>query len=226
MYRKKLKRVGTTLLFIGLLDIAYTIYCLINQKDYIPSFSIFSVVSGIYLIRGNLRAANYVSIFSILILTSLTGFFIFDILLKPLDFWLIFLRVSAQESFREIVSVLLFLGFLFWIYRELSSKAVIEAIKQTDIRAKPIVLGFIVGIFLPIITTLMIWLPTRGETAHFAIQEARKKYGSNYKYLVHNVSISYYYSNVHSIKRNQVSMTRYNHNEIRDFNFVWDEPNE
>jgi hypothetical protein len=55
-----LKCVGGVLLIVGLVDIAVMIYCIANRISYSSSFNIFAVVAGIFLLRGNLRAASLV----------------------------------------------------------------------------------------------------------------------------------------------------------------------
>jgi len=219
MYRKRLRRVGVALVVIGLLDIAYTIYCIISQISPLSGPSIFAVVGGFYLVKGNLRAANVVSTFTALILMGLTSFFIFEILLRPLDFWLTFLRISSQESVQNIAIVLLVLGFLLWVYWELMSKAVTDARRQAGISGYLPIVGLILGIVLSSGTTLMKFIPTRSETARLAIQEAEEKYGSEYKYFVRHVS---YASGSALGKQVSISLIRYNKDEIRDFNIELD----
>ena len=51
------RKVGIALLVIGILDIGYLIYSIINGFSYTSSFNIFAVVASIFLIRGNVIAA-------------------------------------------------------------------------------------------------------------------------------------------------------------------------
>ena len=69
-YLPSLKRVGTVLVAVGLLDIGVMVYCVMNGISYTSSFNIAAVIGGIFLRRGSLRAASIVAWLAVLFLTG------------------------------------------------------------------------------------------------------------------------------------------------------------
>jgi len=66
-----LRRVGTVLVVVGLLDIGGLIYCMANNVSYASSLNIFAVIAGLFLLRGNLGAAGLVRWFAAFLLAGL-----------------------------------------------------------------------------------------------------------------------------------------------------------
>ena len=60
-YRAILRRVGLLLIVIGVLDVGYMIYCIVNGESYSSGLNIFAIVAGIFLIRGHLGAVGLVT---------------------------------------------------------------------------------------------------------------------------------------------------------------------
>ncbi len=65
-----LKRIGTVLLAVGLLDIAVMVYCIVNRVSYSSSFNLIAVIAGIFLLRGSVRAASIVRWFAVFMLAG------------------------------------------------------------------------------------------------------------------------------------------------------------
>jgi uncharacterized protein YjeT (DUF2065 family) len=75
-YRAILRRVGVVLLVIGVADIGWMVYCIVNDISYRSSLNLFAVIAGILLIRGNLRAAATIRWFGVFFVAAgLTLFF-------------------------------------------------------------------------------------------------------------------------------------------------------
>jgi hypothetical protein len=70
-YRSILGRAGFVLVAIGLIDVGWMIYCMINGISYSSSLNIFAVVAGILLIRGGLKTAGIVRWLALLAVSAL-----------------------------------------------------------------------------------------------------------------------------------------------------------
>jgi hypothetical protein len=60
-----LRRVGGVLVAIGLVDIAWMIYCIVHGISYRSSLNLFAVIAGVLLLRGSLRTAANVRWFGV-----------------------------------------------------------------------------------------------------------------------------------------------------------------
>ena len=57
-----LRRVGKVLIAVGIFDILYMVYCIVNGYSYRGSFNIFAVIAGLFLLKGSLKAARIVTL--------------------------------------------------------------------------------------------------------------------------------------------------------------------
>jgi hypothetical protein len=60
-----LRRVGGVLVAVGLVDIAWMIYCIVHGISYRSSLNLFAVIAGVLLLRGSLRTAANVRWFGV-----------------------------------------------------------------------------------------------------------------------------------------------------------------
>src|SRR2546425_9956416 len=87
-YRPVLRRIGIVLVVIGVIDIGFMIYCIMTGRSYSSSLNIFAVIAGIFLIKGNLKAAKIVTWFSAFLITGLFGvLLVLFPLTQPFDLW-------------------------------------------------------------------------------------------------------------------------------------------
>src|SRR4051812_30406743 len=92
-YRFILRRVGWVLIVLGALDIAYMVYCVLNDVSYSSSLNIFAVVAGIFLVRGHLGAARTVTWFIAFMLAGLSlAALVVLPWVFPIDYWSVSLR--------------------------------------------------------------------------------------------------------------------------------------
>lgn len=93
-YKDILRRVGLAFVSIGILDIGFTIYCTANKISYSSSLNIYAVVAGIFLLKGNLKAARIISWF---IAISVGGYIVRIVIapfLRPDDHLLAYFRTE------------------------------------------------------------------------------------------------------------------------------------
>jgi hypothetical protein len=85
-YTGILKRVGTVLVVVGLLDVGVMVYCILNKVPYGSSFNIFAVIAGVLLIRGGgLRTASNIRLFSAFLPASFVTVLVAWPFMQPLD---------------------------------------------------------------------------------------------------------------------------------------------
>ena len=72
-YLGTLKRVGVVLVLVGLVDIAYMVYCISRDQGYSSGLNIFVVIAGVFLWRGHLGAARIVAGFAAFFLATTIG---------------------------------------------------------------------------------------------------------------------------------------------------------
>jgi len=143
-----LRRVGWSLIAVGLLDIGLMVYCITNNLSYSSSFNVFAVAAGIFLLRQNMRVASAVSFFAAFFLPPA----IVAVVLNPL--------VVPIPIAIELIAIALTV-YVFWVYRSLTSPAVMEARRAARVSARTPRLAFVAGVALAVgwaLIILMVWL--------------------------------------------------------------------
>ena len=147
-----LKKVGTALIVVGLLDISFMVYCIVNKISYSSSFNIFAVIAGILLYRGGLKTAKVVTFFSAFFLTGMVGVIFVFPLFTPPDLLFTQIKLNPLSSAGYFVFALFFLLFLTWVLKSLTAPAIHEAMDNKGINPKSFLSrprsGVICGILL------------------------------------------------------------------------------
>jgi len=208
-----LRRVGWALIVVGFTDIGYMVYCIVNEISYRSSLNIFAVVAGIYLLSQSMKAASVVSFFAAFMLAAMTTGTILFSLLVPSDLALTQFRLAPASSSLGILMAVAFLGFAFWVYRNLTSPVVMEARRRAGVNSKKPVAGFVLGIALAVGLCLLLAMTLTGTTAEKAISIARAKTGPGYKYQV----TSLHWSDASG----RATVTAYNNSEIKEVTVEW-----
>lgn len=216
-YKNTLKRVGIALVLIGILDITYMVYCISLNQNYSSSLNIFSIIAGVFLIRGNLKAVRPICWIAAFSLTGLLFGVIALPFLMPTKLMFIQLKLhplfSITSAFIGLASITLFL----WIYRELRSASVIEARKAAGLSTKAPKSAFGIGAVIVICLTIFLYTFLNGESANKAIQLAKAQYGDNYQY--HVTSLNKNWSKTSCC--NRATLTLYSNNEIKKIEMQW-----
>ncbi len=214
-----LKRTGTVLVAVGLLDIAVMIYCIANRISYSSSFNIFAVIAGIFLLRGSLRAASIVRWFAAFMIAAFVGLLLAWPLMQPIDLTLTQVRLSPLSTLTSLGLLVLIFALLSWLVRELGRTSILEARaaegrKSRDMRI-PVVLG--VGLIAMLVVFLNLLLG--GDSASKAKALAEQDLGSSYRYHVSSMNIA---------KTSQGTfisgvVTAWNEREIHNIPVKWEE---
>ena len=111
-YRSILRRAGLVLVAVGLIDIGWMIYCIVNGISYSSSLNIFAVIAGILLIRGGLRTAGIVrwlATFFVSAFAALVAIFPF---LQPVGLTLAEIRFNKVGVVTSVVFSVVFIAGL------------------------------------------------------------------------------------------------------------------
>jgi hypothetical protein len=208
-----LRRVGWALIVVGLLDIGFMVYCIMNELSYSSSLNVFAVIAGVFLLRQSMKTASIVSFFAAFMLAGLGLAAVLFPLLMPFDLLAIQFRLSPIGSMSTVVAAVMFLAFAYWVYRSLTSQAVMEARRAAGVNAKKPVVAFVVGIALAVGLFGVMAVVTTGPSAENAKLKAREQTGPGYKY---------YVTSMHwSGDSGSATVTAYNKSEIKEVKVEW-----
>lgn len=219
MHNKILKRTGWVLVAIGVLDILFMIYCIMNNMSYSSSFNIFALIAGIFLLRGSLKAASIVRWFSLFMLSGCITLFLFWPLLQPIGLTVTQLRLNLVNSLISFSLAIFIFGLLYWLAKELGSKPIQDARKQLGRKKRNMYIPVGMGIFLVISLVVFLSFFMGGETAEKAKLMAEKQVGSGYQFHVSNLNIIKNDTGT-SIFGNVIA---WNDNEIKNVEINWQE---
>ena len=222
-YRRILRKVGWVLVAIGLIDIAYMIYCVTHETSYSSSVNIFAVIAGVFLLCGNLKTARLISFFTAFCIAGFVGGMIVLPFLLPLDLLLSYIRLATIDAVAIIILMLVIMTLLIWVYRNLTSKSVRAAMDEawvdyTSFWHKP-TRGFWIGGCLALLAAVLLPLLTGGATATEAKQRAAAQVGSGYKFCVISMNVSARTGG----RQVYAVVTAYNDREIKSVPVRWSE---
>ncbi|MET1079032.1 MAG: hypothetical protein ABWY06_13545 [Pseudomonas sp.] len=219
MHPKILKRVGIILVIIGALDIAYMIYCIANKISYSSSFNIFSVIAGMFLFKGSLKAASFVRWFAAFLLGGFATLLVVFPFFQPVNLTITQVELNPGKIFVACVFMLFVSAVLYWLVHELGRDEVLQAIKTEGGKIRSIKFAIGCGILLVMLLAVCIHVLMSGESAGKASAIALKEAGSGYKAHVTSLNIS------KSSSGTTVSgiVTVWNKNEIRTIPVSWRE---
>ncbi len=199
------------------------IYCITKQVNYASSFNIFAVVAGIFLLRGNLKAARTISFFTGLFIACFTGFLIVMPFLFPFGLLLAYAKFAPITLIGGIFLVSAIMALLIWTYLQLTSQPVLSAMDESQINhtsfwRKPS-LGFWIGGCFTVFAVVLMSLLMFGSSARQAKQKAADQAGPGYKFAV----ISMHISSSSSRKYVRAVVKAYNDAEMKDVVVEWSE---
>ena len=185
-----MRRVGLVLIAIGIIDIGVMIYCIANKIGYSSSFNIFSLLAGIFLWRGHLGAAKF--------LTSASAFFfagfLTAVLLLPFFFPIKLLVLYFQESPIQIVLTVVLMGavvyVMYWVYGQLRSSSVLEARGAAGHSTYKPNLAFGIGAGIPVLVVTLLLFTRFGETGKMVVSKAENIVGEGYEYHIQSFKSS------------------------------------
>lgn len=218
-YLQILKRVGITLIAVGLFDIAVFIYSIASGISYTSSFNIFAVIGGIFLLRGNLHVAGFITWFAAFLFAALAGSPLLLIVLQPLDFTFIQIRVNPGSATLYAALWVFEIAFLAWVLTALRNKSVLEARAQSGKKMSSLRVPLALGVGLLAILAVVLPISLNSDAGHLAKAKASEQFGTNYRYFVNSLQVSY--SSQGKIVKAKV--TAYNDHEIHIVPLQWAE---
>lgn len=209
-----LKRVGIVLIIVGVLDIGYMAYCIANNQSYSSSLNIFSVIAGIFLVRGSLQATRIVTWFSAFMLAAVLGAtLLFLPFIQPFGLWATEFRLNPIGTVLIVLIPPVAIVLLLWVYRQLRSSSVVRARVAAGQQATPPRSAFVIGVVLAVGLAVMVHFTIRGESGAKAVHLAQAQLGADYKYHVKAMQ----WSGGHY----RASVTAYRSNEIKSVEVEW-----
>ena len=212
---KIINRVGIALCVVGAIDTAVFIYGTYSDISYSSSFNIFAVVAGLFLIKGSIRVARIVTLFSAFLLAAFISLLITFPMMQPVELQLIDFKLNPVSRQLSIIFMLFAIGFIYWVYRQLSSEPVMLARKKAGLSygfpKQAIALGVILVAGLSFAMNDL----SNSDSARLAKTKASEIYGEDYAYHVTRINNSGGYV--------LAQLTAYNESEIRSVEVKWQE---
>jgi hypothetical protein len=179
-----LRRTGIVLLIVGLLDIGFMIYSIVNGMSYSSSLNIFAVIAGIFLIRGNLRAAAIVRWWTLCFAVAIVAVIVLSPLIVPVGLMYVEAKI---ETFSTVLSVVMLAGVfaLFaWLTIQLRAPPVQAALAARFAKLRGPALPVSVGIGIAAVLAAASVFTQHTQSAKRAIAAAMSEHGSSYRYYV------------------------------------------
>ncbi|MCZ6550857.1 MAG: tetratricopeptide repeat protein [Candidatus Methylomirabilales bacterium] len=219
-----LKLVGVVLIGVGLMDVGYMFYSIYAGKTYASIFSIIAIIAGAFLLNGSLRAARIVATSAAFFVAGLSGVIIALPILLPVDLILTYLKFAPLSDVLLATPFLLAYGLSVWVYHNLTSQPVKAGMDEAGMNYKSFwkspALGLKIGAVFIVILIVSLVFFLKGEKADRAVEEARKKMGSRYKYQV----VSMRTSSSKEATMVQAEIIAYDATSIRYVDVAWKEP--
>lgn len=221
MHRRILARCGVVLIAVGLIDIAIMVWCIVHRRSYGSSLNIFSVVAGVFLLRGSLRTARTVEFFATFMLVGFCAGSLVLPLMYPLGYWGAVIRnqigtVEFVATIGVFVAVLVLLG---WVRREMSRPEVRQAQLAAGLAPRSTVVAVGAGVGIPVILLIAMTFMSRSDVAREAVRRAELQLGGKYRYVITALKTS------SGAKGTSVNATvaAYNESEVRSVQVQWSE---
>ncbi len=186
-YKRILRQVGLVLVLVGLADIGWMAYCLANGISYSSSFNVFTVIAGVFLLAGSLKATRFVTWCTAFYLTAFGATVLLWPLVEPLDLLIVRTRLNPTGIALSFALGLPVVAVLLWVYRRLRSEAVLHALEESKLKSAPPRSAFAGAIVLVAIVIAIVASVLNGESAQEAIKRTREKLGPDYEYHVNSI---------------------------------------
>ena len=218
-----LRRVGWVFVILGLIDIGFMVYCIVNKTSYSSSLNIFAIIAGVFLLKGSLKVARLISWFIALIIAASIGNLVSMPFIYPVDLLLTYIRLEPISCIIGVVSFLAIMVVAVWGYHEITSVPVRAAMDESGVNCtsfwwKP-ARGFWVGGCLALFLLIFLSLLMNGATATEVKKRAAVQLGEGYKFHIKSINMSSGSSGKHV----QAVVTAYNSEKIKDVVVDWSE---
>jgi hypothetical protein len=187
-YSDTLKRVGIVLVVVGVLDIGFMVYCIVNRVSYSSSLNIFAVIAGVFLLRGSLKAASLARWFSILLFASSVSMLTGALFIAPFDLIRVWIALRPLSAISVVGLSSFLVALLYWLVKELGSPAVLTAVAQKGVKQRNPRTAAIVGLGLGAFGGVMLWWMNGSEASRHAKALAEAEVGPSYHLFVSSLS--------------------------------------
>jgi hypothetical protein len=218
MYTKIIRRCGIVLIVVGVLDIAYMIWCIANQVSYSSSFNVFALVGGILLVHGGLKTARWVAQLSTFMLVACGGILLVMPFMYPFGYFMAVLRHGSGLILSLGFAVALF-ALLIWVRQQVMHPEVRQAQLAAGLPPPRIKQAVAVGTALPLLIVTLLGFMFRSASAREAIRRAEQQLGGSYRYVVTNMQMQ---SNMNG-KSVFAIVAAYNDTELKSIEISWKE---
>lgn len=144
------------------------------------------LIFGIFLLRGNLRAARWLR--WLIVLLALPTLLVLDFLfMQPLSLTVTQFKLSPFRYGWLVLETVLSLWAMHYLYRQLGMPAVMAACDASGYRRRDLRIPAILGLILGISSVGIGLAALRGETARQARTIVAQRYGPGYQFHVNGV---------------------------------------
>ena len=134
LYRAILRRAGLVLVAIGLIDIGWMIYCIVNGLSYSSSLNIFAVIAGVLLIRGGLKTAGIVRWLAIFFVSAFVALVVIFPFLQPIGLTLAEFRFNTGGVLVSVLFAMVLFALMYWVARELGREPIQAARESAGLK--------------------------------------------------------------------------------------------
>ena len=213
-YRRTLKKAGTILVIVGIVDIAVMIACVVFKRGYSSSLNIFAVGAGVFLIRGNLQATLKITRFGAFLLSGLCVAAVLVLpSVRPLSYWAVDFRLNTAAELLGLAYTLIVFPVLIWTYSLLRRPEVLAAMTSQGIATRPPYFWYGMGTTLAIVLAVLLHVTFNGHAATKAIDIARSRYGAQYEYAIDRITMS--------DESGSATLTAYKADEMKQVRVEW-----
>jgi hypothetical protein len=218
-YLPLLKKAGLVLVVVGLLDLGLMIYAIASQVSYSSSLNFFAVVAGVFLLRGNLRAASAVRWLALFFFAALVSVSVVSPFLLPLGLLATYVQVNPLAFMGSLVVFAAALLLLGWQAKQLSAEPIKAARLAAGRKERDARIPLLLGVGLAVVLAGVNFTVQRSDSAARAVSEARAQLGADYEF--HVSSINYRTSSEGKVVSGVV--TAWKSGVIKDMRFQWRE---
>ena len=219
-----LRKVGWSLIVIGLIELLRMFYVVSNGEEYFSSLSGCAIALGIFLIRGNPIL--------VIVLPSVciffTGFILLwpvgKFLILPIDLYFTYLYLFPMQAIGKAAFYLFLVCYPLWVFRNLTSDPISQFLDEKKIERasheRNSRNGFIAGCCVALTLSIVIALWIDDDNVEKAKAVAKNKLGEDYKFAVTGMSTLSEWG-----KKTQYNVTvaAYNEKQIQHVKVNWEE---
>ncbi len=213
-FENKLKKVGLSLIIVGLIDIGILTICLFQGIPYFSSFNFFALISGLILIKSvNVKFGRIIGTISSFLITVLLGIILILLIHVPFRFWITYAEYKLENLMLIISFFVINLSYLVWINLKLTGKKASAITPENNNRIADFFLktssGYIMGCFLVLLLLIITVFIYKNENTKFAIKKAKNHFSTDYDYFVSS------YQTVNGVS--EITITAFNDSKIESF---------